>query len=84
MYTTVTSECISSINNDWQTETALRAYAKKEISQSDLESGVSYDVAIIQWITSCHYKSYDQTCNNTLTRTHNVIENVHVNNAFSY
>ena len=29
-------------------------------------------------------KSYDHTCNNTLTRTSNVIYNVRVNNAFSY
>ena len=26
--------------------------------------------------------SYDHTCNNTLARTPNVIDNVHVNNAF--
>ena len=29
-------------------------------------------------------KSYDHTCENTLVRTCNVIDNVHVNNVFSY
>ena len=37
---------------------------------------------VIQWITSCHKKSYDHTCNNTLARRSNVIDNVRVNNAF--
>ena len=37
----------------------------------------NYDVAVVQWITSCH------TCNNTLASTRNVIDNVRVNNAFS-
>ena len=30
------------------------------------------------------YNSYDHTCNNTLPHTRNVIDNVRVNNAFSY
>ena len=46
-------------------------------------SVLSYDVAIIQAVTSSHKKSYGQTCNNTLARTRNVIYNVLVNNAFS-
>ena len=45
---------------------------------------LSYDVAVIQWITSCQKNSYDHTYNNTLARTRNVIDNVRVNNAFSY
>ena len=28
------------------------------------------------------YKSFDHTCNNTLARRRNVIDDVHVNNAF--
>ena len=48
------------------------------------EKHVSYDVAVIQWITSCHKKSYDHMCNNALARTRNGIDNVRVNNAFSY
>ena len=40
---------------------------------------LSYYVAVIQWITSCHKRSYDHTCNNTLARLHNVS----VSNAFS-
>ena len=28
----------------------------------------SYDVAVIQWITSFHKKCYDHTCNNTFGR----------------
>ena len=34
---------------------------------------VSYDVIVIQWITSCQKKSYDHTLLNILTRTCNVI-----------
>ena len=30
------------------------------------------------------WKSYDHTCNNTLARKRNVIDNVHVNNGLSY
>ena len=37
----------------------------------------SYEVADIQYITSCHKKSYDH-----LARRRNVIDKVHVNNAF--
>ena len=44
---------------------------------------LSYDIAVIQWITSCHKKFYDHTCNNTLAGTRNVTDNVRVNNAFS-
>ena len=44
---------------------------------------LSYDVAVIPWITSCH-KSYDHTCINTFARTHNVIDNVQDNYAFSH
>ena len=42
----------------------------------------NYDVTVIQWITSCHIKSYDHTCNNTLARRRNVIDNVRINNPF--
>ena len=42
---------------------------------------LSYDVAVIQWITSCH-KNRDHTCNNTLARIRDVIDNVRAN-AFS-
>ena len=49
-----------------------------------LNKGLSYDVADIQWITSCKKKSYDHTCNNTLARNRNVIDNVCVSNAFSF
>ena len=42
---------------------------------------LSYDVAVIQCITSCH-KTYDNTCNNTLARRHNVTDHVRVNDAF--
>ena len=45
---------------------------------------VSLDIAVIQWITLCHKKSYNHTCNNTLARSRNVIDNVRVNNAFSH
>ena len=45
---------------------------------------LSHDDAVIQGITSCHKNRYDHTCNNTLARTRNVIDNVRVNNAFSY
>ena len=44
---------------------------------------LAYDVCVFQWITSCH-KSYDHPCNNTLARTRNVVDNVRVNDAFSY
>ena len=44
---------------------------------------LSYDVAVIQWITSCQ-KSYAHMCNNSFARTRNVIDNVHANIAFSY
>ena len=37
---------------------------------------------VIQWISSCHKKSYDHTCNNTLARRSNVIDIVRVINAF--
>ena len=40
---------------------------------------LSYDVAVMQWITSCH-KNRMITCNNTLPRRRNVIDNVRVNN----
>ena len=42
------------------------------------------DVVVIQWITACHKKMSDHTCNNTLARTRNVIDKVHIKNAFSY
>ena len=45
---------------------------------------LSYDVAVIQWITSCHKNCIDHTCNNTLACMCNVIDNIHVNNAFSH
>ena len=44
---------------------------------------LSYHVASIQWITPCYKKSYEHTCNNTLARKRNVIDNTRVNNAFS-
>ena len=40
---------------------------------------LSYDVTVIQWITSYHK---NHTCNNTLARTRNVMDNVRVNNFF--
>ena len=44
---------------------------------------LSYNVAVIQWIPSCHKtRMTDHTCNNTLARTRNVIDNVSVSNAF--
>ena len=46
-------------------------------------NNLSYDASVIKWITSSHKKSYVHTCNTTLARTSNVIDNVHVNNAFS-
>ena len=42
---------------------------------------LSYDVAVIQWIKSCH-KNRLTTRNNTLARRRNVIDNVRVNNVF--
>ena len=46
---------------------------------------LSYDVAVIQWLINVvSLKSYDHTCNNTLARTRNAIDNVRVNNAFYY
>ena len=42
---------------------------------------LSYDVAVIQWIMSCH-KNRMTTGNNTLARRRSVIDNVCVNNAF--
>ena len=49
-----------------------------------LHVSLSYDVAVIQWLTSCHKKSYAHTRNNSLARIRNVIDNVRVNNAFSH
>ena len=46
------------------------------------ERSLSYDVAIIRWITSCH-KNRMSTGAITLAHTRNVIDNVHVNNEFS-
>ena len=37
----------------------------------------------MQWITSCHLKLYDYTCNNTWAGTPYVIDNVRVNSTFS-
>ena len=34
---------------------------------------LSYDAAVIQWITSYHKKSYGYTCYNTLARRRNVV-----------
>ena len=46
---------------------------------------ISYDIAVIQWITSCHnFKSYDHTCDNKLARTRNATDNVNINSLFSY
>ena len=50
----------------------------KIILRHDLYIYLSYDVAVIQWIRHV-IKSYDHTCNNTLARTRNVIDNDHVN-----
>ena len=58
-------------------------YYNNDLLSELLEIGLSYDVAVIQWITSCHKKSYDHTCNNTLAHLRNVIDNVGVTNAFS-
>ena len=43
---------------------------------------ISYDVAVIQWIMSCH-KNRMTTLVITLARRRNVIDNVPINNAFS-
>ena len=47
-----------------------------------IENILSYDIPVMQWITSCHKNHMITLCNNTLARTCNVIDNVHVNNAF--
>ena len=44
-----------------------------------LEYRFSYDVVVIRWI-----RSYERTCNNTLAHINNAIDNIRVNNAFSY
>ena len=44
---------------------------------------LSSDVTVIQWITSCH-KNHMTTCNKTLACRCNIIDDVHVNNVFSY
>ena len=50
-----------------------------------LTSTISYDVAVIQWITSYRRNRItDHTCNNTFARTGCVIDNDRVNNAFSH
>ena len=41
----------------------------KELKSMNL----SYDVAVIQWITSCHKKSYDHTLHNTSLLARNVM-----------
>ena len=48
-----------------------------------IHSILSYDVAIMQGIPSCHNKSYGHTCNNTLTRTRIVTDNAPLKNVFS-
>ena len=46
---------------------------------------LSYDVAVFQWITSCHKnRIINHTCNNTLVRMRNFIDNVRVNSEFSH
>ena len=40
-------------------------------------------IIVIQWIKSCH-KNHMTTRNNTLARRCNIIDNVPVNNAFSF
>ena len=47
------------------------------------DNSLSYDVAVIQWIASCH-KNHMTTRAITLARRRKVIDNVRVNNAFSY
>ena len=42
---------------------------------------LSYNVPVIQWIMSSQ-KSCEQTCNNTLAHTHNIIDSVHFSNVF--
>ena len=44
---------------------------------------ISYDVAVIQWIKLCRL-NLNHTFNNILARTRNVIDNIRVNNVFSY
>ena len=43
---------------------------------------LSYDVAVFQWITSCHKNRMDNldTCNNTFAGIRNVIDDVRNNN----
>ena len=53
-----------------------------QIENKNHNFNLSDDVAVIQWIASCH-KNRMTTFNNTLARRRNVIHNVPVNNAFS-
>ena len=45
---------------------------------------LSYDIAVIKWIMSCHEIHYDHTRNNTLGQTRKIIDNARVSNVFSY
>ena len=56
-------------------ESVVFKILNKQENHFSMKYILSYDVAVIQWITSCH---------NTLARTRNVTDNAHVNNAFSY
>ena len=47
----------------------------------DTNTDLSYDVAVIEWITSCHKNHMTK---HVITLWHNLIENVCVNNAFSF
>ena len=52
---------------------------KTTTQQQQQQCNLSYDVAVLQWITSC-----DHTRNSTWARIRNAIDNVGVSNAFLF
>ena len=68
----------------WRTDETIRPDVNPVLLRDELFFQLSCDVVVIQWITSCHKYHINTTCNNTSARTCNVIDNVRVNNAFSY
>ena len=47
-------------------------------------NGENVDVMLESLDNVMSYKSYDHTCNNTLTQMRNVTDNIRVSNAFSH
>ena len=45
---------------------------------------LSHDVAVIQWIMPCNKNGMTTMCNNTLTQTHNIIDNIRVSNVLPH